>query len=167
MALLHGRAGRLTVQNGWFWRGLGESKATHAANKAALVKAIGAVSDTSAPLVADATARPANSGGPRGPTGPLGTPSIRLTAARAACLARCGAACLSCSSSLSACPRPRAGTRHASRSPDPAPFVGLGRDAGDEAVWTAVWHWLRGERPVERPGPGRPGAFRRPQRFPI
>ena len=113
MALLHGRAGRLTAQNGCFWRGQEESKATHAANKAALVKAIGAVSDTSAPLVAYATARVANSGGPRGRTGPLGTPSIRLTAARAACLAHCGAARLSCSSSVSACPRPRAGTRQA------------------------------------------------------
>ena len=55
----------------------------------------------------------------------------------------------------------------ASRGPDPAPFAGLGRDAGDEAMWTAVWHWLRGERPVERPGPGHPGAFKRPQRFPM
>ena len=45
----------------------------------------------------------------------------------------------------------------ASCSPDPAPFVG--RDAGDEAVWTAaIWHWLRGERPV-RAAPGRLSAL--------
>jgi hypothetical protein len=44
----------------------------------------------------------------------------------------------------------------ASCSPDPAPFVG--RDAGDEAVWTAIWHWLRGERLV-RAAPGRLSAL--------
>ena len=75
MAVLYGRAGRLTAKNGGFRRGQEESKAAHTANKAALVKAIGAVSDTSAQLVADATARAANSGGPGVPTGPLCTPS--------------------------------------------------------------------------------------------
>jgi hypothetical protein len=48
MALLYGRAGRLTAQNGGFWRGQEESKATHAANKVTLVKAIGAASNLGA-----------------------------------------------------------------------------------------------------------------------
>jgi hypothetical protein len=166
MALLHGRAGRLTAQNRGFWRGQEESKAAHAANKAALVKAIGAASDTSAPLARRLrpgqveVALQASAG-----TAVLLDHNMfhrgtrRMPGALWRCMFKPQFLCVN----MPAAP----GWDTASRSPDPGPFVGLGRDAVDEAVWTAVWHWLRGERPVERPGPGRPGAFKRPQRFPI